>query len=130
VSEPFLEIHKDQIDYLGLHSRRKLLVEGEFLDNHIEVEEQSIFHIAFNFIVEERRNVKRFVGLFNSLDPEVEGFELSVYQVFIGIPPLKHQVDATHHDGVEGQTNELFLLLNGFTSKNMENTYSSPLLPK
>jgi hypothetical protein len=61
------------LDQIGLHLWCDLLVELELLDDQVEIVKEGLLHILPDVVIKRGLNMERFVGLFNLLDPHVQG---------------------------------------------------------
>ena len=59
-----------------MHLWSDLLIELEFFNDQVEIIEEGLLYVLSDIIIERWLNVEGFVGLFNLLDPHVQGVEL------------------------------------------------------
>jgi len=64
------------LDQVSLHLRSDLLVELELFDDQVEIVEEGLLDILSDIIVKRWLNMERLVGLFDLLDPHIQGVKL------------------------------------------------------
>lgn len=64
------------LDQVGLHLWGDLLVELELFDDQVEIIEEGLFDILSDIVVESWLDMERLVGLFDLLDPHIQGVKL------------------------------------------------------
>ena len=76
--ERALKFLKDSsvLDQVSLHLWSDLLVELELFDDQVEIVEEGLLDILSDIIVKRWLNMERLVGLFDLLDPHIQGVKL------------------------------------------------------
>lgn len=83
VVEGALELLEDTrlLYQFSLHLRRNLLVEGELLNDKVEIVEECLLYVLSDVSVQSWLDMKGFVGFLNFLYPHIERIELLLNQI-------------------------------------------------
>ena len=83
VIERLLELLENScvLDQLGLHLWGDLLVENKLLNNQVKIVHEGLLNILSDIVIESWLDVEWLVGLFNLLNPHIEGVKFIFDQV-------------------------------------------------